>query len=415
MPTPRSGLAVSVSNGTLYAVGGLKPGPADTFYTTVEAYSPVTDSWTTKASLPGPCAYGSGAAINGIPYVVGCGDSTLLAYDPKSDTWVSKAPMPTPRQGVAVAAANGLLFAVGGVKVGILNTDYNVVEAYEPATNSWITTAPMPTARYSSAVGVINGLIYVAGGARTVARSVFETLGTLEVYDPIADEWTPKAPMPVPVRTAASVVIAGKLYVAGGISGVYPDSAQDVLQVYDPHSNSWDTGPAMSTPRFLAAAGVVDDTLYVVGGYPALSLNEAFSPFLHIAIDIKPGDGRNTINLKSLGTVPVAILGSGTFDPLSVDPSTVTLAGAPVATRGRGVPMTSQGDFNHDGYLDLLLHFRTQDLQLTLTSTEAVLYGETTTGQRIRGADTVRIVPPRRVVRFDLLPRLGRSVLAAGL
>ena len=54
--------------------------------------------------------------------------------------------------------------------------------------------------------------------------------------------------------------------------------------------------------------------------------------------------------------------------------------------------MTSQGDFNHDGYLDLVLFFRTQDLQLAPGATEAVLYGTTTTGQRIRGADSVRIV-----------------------
>jgi hypothetical protein len=109
-------------------------------------------------------------------------------------------------------------------------------------------------------------------------------------------------------------------------------------------------------------------------------------------IDTKPGDPDNTINLKSRGTVPVAILGSATFDPLTVDPETVTLAGAPVATRGRGTAMTAQGDFNHDGYLDLLLHFRTQDLQLTPASTEAVLYGETFSGQRLRGSDSVRIV-----------------------
>jgi hypothetical protein len=131
------------------------------------------------------------------------------------------------------------------------------------------------------------------------------------------------------------------------------------------------------------------------------SANEAFDPFLRITIDIKPGDPDNTINLKSRGTVPVAILGSATFDPTTVDPATVTLAGAPVATRGNGVPMTSIADVNGDGYLDLLLHFRTQDLQLTRASTEAVLYGQTFSGQRIRGADAVRIVAWDRLLRSN--------------
>jgi hypothetical protein len=86
-----------------------------------------------------------------------------------------------------------------------------------------------------------------------------------------------------------------------------------------------------------------------------------------------------------------------------VDPATVTLAGAPVATRGNGVPMIPHGgtDVNGDGYLDLLLHFRTQDLQLTRASTEAVLYGQTFSGQRIRGADAVRIVASDRLLRSN--------------
>jgi hypothetical protein len=158
----------------------------------------------------------------------------------------------------------------------------------------------------------------------------------------------------------------------------------------------------MPTGRRLLASTDIQDMIYAVGGIgftgglgspPFQAVNEAFSPFLMVGIDIKPGDANNVINLKSQGTVTVAILGSATFDPLSVDPTTVTLASAPVATKGKGQPMVSQGDFNHDGYLDLLLFFRTRDLQLAPGATEAVLYGTTTTGQRLRGADSVRIVP----------------------
>ena len=77
----------------------------------------------------------------------------------------------------------------------------------------------------------------------------------------------------------------------------------------------------------------------------------------------------------------------------TVDPATVKLAGAPVATQGRGTPMTSVADLNRDGRLDLLLHFSTQDLQLTPTATDAVLKGRTFSGQLIRGTDSIRLVP----------------------
>jgi hypothetical protein len=129
------------------------------------------------------------------------------------------------------------------------------------------------------------------------------------------------------------------------------------------------------------------------GGNPT-SVNEAFSPFLTVQIDIKPGDPNNVINLRSGGVVPVAILGSASFDATTVDPTTVNFAGAPVALRGNGKPMASVADVNHDGYPDLLVFFRTQKLQLTTASTEAVLYGETYSGEAIRGSDKVKVIAP---------------------
>lgn len=197
--------------------------------------------------------------------------------------------------------------------------------------------------------------------------------------------------MPTARAGAVGGVLDAELFVIGGFNAQV-ESVQTTVEVYNPETNSWKSQIRIPTARVFSAAGVLADVLYVVGGYPAMAVNEAFSPFLAVGIDIKPGDATNSINLRSAGTVPVAILGSATFDPMTVDPTTVTLAGATVATRGQGQPMVSQGDFNRDGYLDLLLHFRTQDLKLTPASTEAVLYGTTFSGQRIRGSDSVRIV-----------------------
>ena len=122
---------------------------------------------------------------------------------------------------------------------------------------------------------------------------------------------------------------------------------------------------------------------------------------VQVVIDIKPGDPSNTINLNSRATIQVAILSSAEFDALTVDPASLTLApptagqaGARVVTTGRGTAITSLRDVDRDGRLDLVVHFRTQDLQLAPTDTEAVLRGTTFSGQRIRGVDSVRVVPP---------------------
>ncbi|MBI4663229.1 MAG: IPT/TIG domain-containing protein [Verrucomicrobia bacterium] len=112
-----------------------------------------------------------------------------------------------------------------------------------------------------------------------------------------------------------------------------------------------------------------------------------------VTIDIKPGSFPNSINLGSGGTVPVALFSTGTFDARTVDPLRVTLAGAPVALRGKGTPMASFQDVNGDGLLDLVVHVSTQALQLTWTDEVAELRGKTFAGQAVRGTDSIRVVP----------------------
>lgn len=111
-----------------------------------------------------------------------------------------------------------------------------------------------------------------------------------------------------------------------------------------------------------------------------------------VIIDIKPGSYPNSINSGSEGNVPVAIFSTTDFDATTVNPLTVTLAGASVKLKGKGMPMASFEDINDDGILDIVVHVSTEALQLTGTDTEAVLKGETFDGVFIRGVDTIRIV-----------------------
>ena len=106
---------------------------------------------------------------------------------------------------------------------------------------------------------------------------------------------------------------------------------------------------------------------------------------LTTAIDIKPGSFPNNINLKSTGSVPVAVLGSADFTMHDMDLTTIVFAGASPAR-------CSFEDVNLDGHVDLVCHFRTQNLNLTTSSTQATLTGETLGGTPIEGTDSVRIV-----------------------
>jgi hypothetical protein len=106
-------------------------------------------------------------------------------------------------------------------------------------------------------------------------------------------------------------------------------------------------------------------------------------------IDIKPGSDLNSINLKSRGVVPVAVLTTGDFDAGTIDPGTVKFAGAePVRS--------TLEDVDEDGDLDMLFHFKTQKLNLYENSTKATLTGETFGEVGIEGTDTVRIVQSKK-------------------
>ena len=117
---------------------------------------------------------------------------------------------------------------------------------------------------------------------------------------------------------------------------------------------------------------------------------------LTVSIDIRPGSTENPVSLKLGGMLPVAVLGSASFDASTIVVSTVQLAGAGVAPRPKtqgGGYMASLEDVNADGYLDLVAHFSVKSLGLTLGTTSLTLTATLTTGAVVAGSDLVRVMP----------------------
>jgi len=130
-----------------------------------------------------------------------------------------------------------------------------------------------------------------------------------------------------------------------------------------------------------------------------------------VEIDIKPGSCPNPLNLFSRGVLPVAILGGEDFDVNSIDIATLRLAGAaPVRSNFEDVagPGIDANDcdcntIGPDGYADMVLKFKTQDVVEQIHSEldgdlvkddwlELMLTGQLYDQTPIEGADCVVIV-----------------------
>jgi len=174
---------------------------------------------------------------------------------------------------------------------------------------------------------------------------------------------------------------------------LFVDGGATPIQTGPPRLLSIDDGAAVVLGSNYLWLGDATGGANAVADVQSLVFSQEEDSIEEVAIDIKPGSHPNSINLGSNGSVPVAILGSPLLDVGAIDPLTVTLASAPVRLKGKGTPMTSIDDVNGDGLADLVVHVSTQALSLNDTDTQAVLEGELLDGTKIRGVDSVRVVP----------------------
>jgi hypothetical protein len=110
-------------------------------------------------------------------------------------------------------------------------------------------------------------------------------------------------------------------------------------------------------------------------------------------IDIKPGSDPNSINPRSKGKIPVAILSTMYFDaPVEVDTESLTF-GPTGDEDSLAFCNSSPEDVNDDGRDDLVCHFYTQETGFECGDGEGILRGQTMDEVSIEEIDFVRIVP----------------------
>jgi N-acetylneuraminic acid mutarotase len=223
-----------VVKGEIYVTGG--KGNENNRLSSVEKYSPSTDTWSSVNPMPAARASHAAVAVGSVMYVLrGYEDgededatASMLKFDSTQGTWSQLAPMPMASWGIAACVVESDIFVFGGTDD---TQDYqDSVFKFDTVTNAWSSLAPMPQACSHVGVCVLDGLVYIVG----VGGHYCDVLR----FNPMSNEWTTRAPISFGTSRYRTIFAAeGYLYAVAGNAERY-DVASDtwtaVADVLDP-------------------------------------------------------------------------------------------------------------------------------------------------------------------------------------
>jgi N-acetylneuraminic acid mutarotase len=285
LPLPRSEMAwATVHTGRMHMVGGYGEQRVDRPYHQI--YDPVQDKWLDAAALPLGANHVGVAVLDGRLYAIGGfieqnrkPHAQCFAWHPGADRWERIAPLPQACGSVACVAHAGLLHGIGGAIGDTFPTkksvDWHLV--YEPKADRWTPRAPLPTGRDHVGALAVGRLIHVIGGR----VDSFHTNSNLHhVYDAARDTWEPRYPLPTARSGHGAVLYRGRIFVMGG-EGTGRVFGQN--EAYDVERDAWEQYAPMPTPRHGLGAAMVGDAIHVAGGGPIVgggvqsAVHEAFT------------------------------------------------------------------------------------------------------------------------------------------
>lgn len=275
MPIPTADMGVITCGDRVHVIGGYARQSVNSSFHQV--YDPQLRSWSLMAPIPYACNHLSLAVIGSRIYSFGgfieqnrCPHSKCFVYDAETDAWEPLPNLMRPRGAISAVALSGEIHLLGGRDVRSL--DWH--EVFDPATGKYrilegmrgtSPTQPFAGQRCHMGVVVVDGRIHAIGGRKD---SYDFNTSLHAVYDPAADGWSFRRPLPTARSGLSAAVLGGRIVAFGGEA---PGLVFAANEGYDPKTDRWEILAPMPVPRHGlhgATAAVIGDWIHVPGGSP---------------------------------------------------------------------------------------------------------------------------------------------------
>src|SRR5205807_8760849 len=171
-------------------IGGATPTPTAT--------PTCAPAWQNELPLLNTRTGAAGAVANNNFYVIsGFNGTTYVTQTDffNGSVWAAASPIPTPHAQSKAAPVGNNIYVPGGFNSISFGGPLNFMQIYNATTNTWSTGANLPAARSGPAVAAFSGIVYIIAGFTTPFPT---STNTVYAYDPVANTYSTKAPMPGP-------------------------------------------------------------------------------------------------------------------------------------------------------------------------------------------------------------------------
>ncbi|MBA2563224.1 MAG: hypothetical protein H0V14_09995, partial [Chitinophagaceae bacterium] len=281
-----------VVNGKLYSFGGFDSRKSCCTPTRrAYVYDPVGDAWSSIADLPqtpngvnfGGVTH-AGITTDGTDIFIAGGYTSNSAgtgqifgtkqvwkYIVSQNNYIRLPDLPVNISAGQLEYLNNKLHHIGGTNSSRTNDlgDHYVLDLNNMAAG-WKTMALLPNPRHHAGSAVYGGKIYFIGGQHGHDGALM-TQKDVHVFDPVNNNWTKVADLPVPTGTTGRghissgvIVIGERIIVLGGETK--HGTHTNMVSAYSLATNSWEDLTPLPQNRYSGIAGAMIGDIYYFGG-----------------------------------------------------------------------------------------------------------------------------------------------------